>query len=40
MVHPSHGFACCCWDDDSIVAGVAGFLKDEIMRPSPVEKAK
>ena len=23
-----------------LVAGVAGFLKDEIMRPSPVEKAK
>ena len=18
MVHPSHGFTCCCWDDDSI----------------------
>ena len=21
MVHPSHGFACCCWDDDSIGCG-------------------
>ena len=37
MVYPSHGFARCCWDDDSVGCGVAGFVQDELRRPTAVE---
>ena len=40
MVHPSHGFLAVAGMTIPLVAGVAGFIKDEIMRSPSVERAK